>query len=185
MNNFNPKDARYIKEYKAWFDKLPKKQRELMKQQGLDKPSIDVYSTHQPFDVSELQMADTSLPYDETLDEKIYTEAQMGEMLCRVLEKIVHEIMSKKNPYLSATCMLYILGQSEFKSEQEIAEKLHMTRANVSARCIELKDKFGIENSLIGRGIHARKSYQRSVKGVLKRDESLFENFKMKRSESN
>lgn len=156
MKIFNSKDARYIKEFKRWFDKLPKKQKAIMKTQGLDKPHLDDYTTKQKFDVSEFQIADTSVPYSEVPEEKLYTQNDMR----KGFEKILHEIVSKKNPKLNAVCLQYILGSSPYQSEQQIADEFKMTRANVSAICIELKDKFGIEKTLYGHNPTTRDKYQ-------------------------
>ena len=173
MKIFNAKDAKYVRDYKRWFDKLPKKQKAFMKNLGIDKPHIDEYSTHQQYDVSDLQIADTSLPYDETLDEKIYSRAEMHSLYAQFVEKIMHEFLSKRNSNLTAECMLLILGQSPHKSEQEIANALKMSRANVSARCIELKDKFGLENSGYGRNLSIRKTYSKTQKAKSGIDSTL------------
>ena len=58
MKNVFSKNKKYVAEYRRWFDKLPKKQKALMKQLGLDKPHIDDYTTRQKFAISDIQIAD-------------------------------------------------------------------------------------------------------------------------------
>ncbi len=166
MKNLNSKNAKYIASYNAWFDKLPKKQKALMKLQGLDKPHIDNYTTRQKFDVSELQIADIKSNYDETDDRKIYSRSEMRVMFSDFVEQFVHEMLRKRNIQLTAECMLLILGKSAYSSEREIADAYKMTRSNVSARCIELKDKFGLENSGYGRNLDIRLAYSKRAVGV-------------------
>lgn len=60
MKKLSPNDRKYIAEYRRWFDKLPERQKAIMKKQGLDKPHIDDYTTRQAFDISDIQIADTS-----------------------------------------------------------------------------------------------------------------------------
>lgn len=66
-------------------------------------------------------------------------------------------------------------GKSRYRSEIEIANSLKMTRANVSARCVELRDKFGMEASLFGHGMRSRQSYRNSVVAAISDSEKRFE----------
>ena len=50
-----------------------------------------------------------------------------------------------------------------------------MTRANVSARCVELRDKFGMESSVFGHKMTSRISYRKSVANVISNSERKFE----------
>ena len=161
MKNVFSKNKKYIAEYKRWFDKLPKKQKTLMKQLGLDKPHIDDYTTRQKFDISDIQIADTLQPTDESDSEKVYSRDDLRDLLADYTEKILHEIVSHRNLRLTVETMRWILGRSEFLTEREISDTLGVTRASVSARCVELKDKFGMENSPLGRRLEIRGSYSK------------------------
>ena len=161
MKNLSPKDKKYIADYRCWFDKLSNKQKASMKAQGLDKPHIDDYTTRQKFDVSDIQIAAPEETSDESDEAKVFSRSQIISTLGSFAENFIHEIMKKKNVGLSCECMLFILGKSPYSSEQEIANSLKLTRASVSARCVELKDKFGMENSLFGRNLHIRNIYSK------------------------
>ena len=71
--------------------------------------------------------------------------------------------------------MRFIFGKSRYRSESEIANSLKMTRANVSARCVELRDKFGMEASLFGHGMRSRQRYRNSVVDAISDSEKRFE----------
>lgn len=174
MKNISSKNAKYIAEYNAWFDKLPKKQKAIMKSQGLDKPHIDTYTTRQRFDVSDIQIADTS--HEEEIDDtKIYSKYDFQSMVAEFTDIIFEEILRKKNVILTIECMRFIFGKSRYRSENEIAQSLKMTRANVSARCVELRDKFGLEVSLFGHKMSSRISYRNSAVDVISNSERKFE----------
>lgn len=156
MKNVFSKNKKYVAEYKRWFDKLPKKQKALMKQLGLDKPHIDDYTTRQKFDISDIQIADETYTPDESDEKKVYSRSELRELLTDYTEKILHEIVSRRNLNLTVESMLWIIGRSPYSTEQQIASALRITRASVSARCVELKDKFGLENSFSGKNISTR-----------------------------
>ena len=174
MKNKSSQNAKYIAEYKAWFDKLPKKQKAIMKSQGLDKPHIDTYTTRQRFDVSDIQIADMACE-EEIEEAKIFSERDMQCRLSEFADIIFEEILRRKNAALTIECMRFIFGKSRHRSESEIAQRFKMTRANVSARCVELRDKFGLEASLFGRKMRSRISYQNSAANAISDSERKFE----------
>ena len=176
MKNNSSKNAKYIAEYNAWFDKLPKKQKAIMKSQGLDKPHIDTYTTRQRLDVSDIQIADS--PSDIEIDDtKIYSKHEFQSKFAEFTDIIFEEILRRKNVILTIECMRFVFGKSRYRSENEIAQSLKMTRANVSARCVELRDKFGMETSLFGHKMTSRISYRNSVANVISNSERKFEQF--------
>lgn len=120
-----------------------------MKKQGLDKPHIDDYTTRQAFDISDIQIADTSRD-DEPDGAKVFSERDFRCRFAEFADIVFEEILRRKNVALTVECMRFIFGKSRYRSESEIANSLKMTRANVSARCVELRDKFGMEASLFG-----------------------------------
>lgn len=77
MKNVFSKNKKYVAEYRRWFDKLPKKQKALMKQLGLDKPYIDDYTTRQKFDISDIQIADETHTPDESDEKKVYSRSEL------------------------------------------------------------------------------------------------------------
>ncbi len=162
MENRNLRNAEYIDSYNKWFSNLSTEQKKTMKEQGIDKPLIDIYTTKQKFDVSEMYIPDTYKEYDYGKDAKIFSQHDVIEIFGRAMEFFLYEMLSKRNVSLTAECMLFILGKSIFSTEQEIAEAYHMTRSNVSARCIELKDKFGLENSSFGKNFDFRYKHSKS-----------------------
>ena len=176
MKNSHNKNAKYIASYNAWFDKLPKRQKALMKSQGLDKPHIDNYTTRQMFDVSDIQIA---APASETIDDiddtKIFSKRDFRIRFSEFSEIIFEELLRRKNMILTIECMRFIFGKSRYRSEREIASSLKMTRANVSARCVELRDKFGMEASPFGHGMQTRLNYRKSVANVITKSAKKFE----------
>ena len=174
MKKLSPNDKKYIAEYRRWFDKLPERQRAIMKKQGLDKPHIDDYTTRQAFDISDIQIADTSR--DEEPDgAKVFSERDFRCRFAEFADIVFEEILRRKNVALTVECMRFIFGKSRYRSESEIANSLKMTRANVSARCVELRDKFGMEASLFGHGMRSRQSYRNSVVDSISDSEKRFE----------
>lgn len=174
MKKLSPNDRKYIAEYRRWFDKLPERQKAIMKKQGLDKPHIDDYTTRQAFDISDIQIADTSR--DEEPDgAKVFSERDFRCRFAEFADVVFEEILRRKNVALTVECMRFILGKSRYRSESEIANSLKMTRANVSARCVELRDKFGMEASLFGHGMRSRQSYRNSVVDAISDSEKRFE----------
>lgn len=158
MKHLTLRERKYIATYKAWFDKLPNKQKAIMKNQKLDKPLIDDFTTKQMYDVSDIQIADTISEPDEydNDDEKIYSRFELRMLVAEYIEKILHEVASKRNVNLTVESMLWIIGKSPYTTEQQIAKALGVTRASVSSRCVELKDKFGLENSFMGKNLSIR-----------------------------
>lgn len=174
MKKLSPNDKKYIAEYRRWFDKLPERQKAIMKKQGLDKPHIDDYTTRQAFDISDIQIADTSR--DEEPDgAKVFSERDFRCRFAEFADVVFEEILRRKNVALTVECMRFIFGKSRYRSESEIANSLKMTRANVSARCVELRDKFGMEASLFGHGMRSRQSYRNSVVDAISDSEKRFE----------
>lgn len=174
MKKLSPNDRKYIAEYRRWFDKLPERQKAIMKKQGLDKPHIDDYTTRQAFDISDIQIADTSR--DEEPDgAKVFSERDFRCRFAEFADVVFEEILRRKNVALTVECMRFIFGKSRYRSESEIANSLKMTRANVSARCVELRDKFGLEASLFGHGMRSRQSYRNSVVDAISDSEKRFE----------
>ena len=174
MKKLSPNDRKYIAEYRRWFDKLPERQKAIMKKQGLDKPHIDDYTTRQAFDISDIQIADTSR--DEEPDgAKVFSERDFRCRFAEFADIVFEEILRRKNVALTVECMRFIFGKSRYRSESEIANSLKMTRANVSARCVELRDKFGMEASLFGHGMRSRQSYRNSVVDAISDSEKRFE----------
>lgn len=174
MKKLSPNDRKYIAEYRRWFDKLPERQKAIMKKQGLDKPHIDDYTTRQAFDISDIQIADTSR--DEEPDgAKVFSERDFRCRFAEFADVVFEEILRRKNVALTVECMRFIFGKSRYRSESEIANSLKMTRANVSARCVELRDKFGMEVSLFGHGMRSRQSYRNSVVDAISDSEKRFE----------
>lgn len=174
MKKLSPNDRKYIAEYRRWFDKLPERQKAIMKKQGLDKPHIDDYTTRQAFDISDIQIADTSR--DEEHDgAKVFSERDFRCRFAEFADIVFEEILRRKNVALTVECMRFIFGKSRYRSESEIANSLKMTRANVSARCVELRDKFGMEASLFGHGMRSRQSYRNSVVDAISDSEKRFE----------
>lgn len=174
MKKLSPNDKKYIAEYRRWFDKLPERQKAIMKKQGLDKPRIDDYTTRQAFDISDIQIADTSR--DEEPDgAKVFSERDFRCRFAEFADIVFEEILRRKNVALTVECMRFIFGKSRYRSESEIANSLKMTRANVSARCVELRDKFGMEASLFGHGMRSRQSYRNSVVDAISDSEKRFE----------
>lgn len=174
MKKLSPNDRKYIAEYRRWFDKLPERQKAIMKKQGLDKPHIDDYTTRQAFDISDIQIADTSR--DEEHDgAKVFSERDFRCRFAEFADVVFEEILRRKNVALTVECMRFIFGKSRYRSESEIANSLKMTRANVSARCVELRDKFGMEVSLFGHGMRSRQSYRNSVVDAISDSEKRFE----------
>lgn len=174
MKKLSPNDRKYIAEYRRWFDKLPERQKAIMKRQGLDKPHIDDYTTRQAFDISDIQIADTSR--DEEPDgAKVFSERDFRCRFAEFADVVFEEILRRKNVALTVECMRFIFGKSRYRSESEIANSLKMTRANVSARCVELRDKFGMEASLFGHGMRSRQSYRNSVVDAISDSEKRFE----------
>ena len=176
MKNLNSKNAKYIASYNAWFDKLPKKQKALMKSQGLDKPHIDNYTTRQMFDVSDIPIAAPSTDKTEDIDDtKVFSKRDFSVRFSEFTDIIFEELLRRKNMTLTIECIRFIFGRSRYRSEREIASSLKMTRANVSARCVELRDKFGMEASPFGHGIRTRLSYRKSVANVITNAAKKFE----------
>ena len=174
MKKLSPNDRKYIAEYRRWFDKLPERQKAIMKKQGLDKPHIDDYTTRQAFDISDIQIADTSR--DEEPDgAKVFSERDFRCRFAEFADIVFEEILRRKNVALTVECMRFIFGKSRYRSESEIANSLKMTRANVSARCVELRDKFGMEASLFGHDMRSRQSYRNSVADAISDSEKRFE----------
>lgn len=174
MKKLSPNDKKYIAEYRRWFDKLPERQKAIMKKQGLDKPHIDDYTTRQAFDISDIQIADTSR--DEEPDgAKVFSERDFRCRFAEFADIVFEEILRRKNVALTVECMRFIFGKSRYRSEREIANSLKMMRANVSARCVELRDKFGMEASLFGHGMRSRQSYRNSVVDAISDSEKRFE----------
>nr|DAH48370.1 MAG TPA: hypothetical protein [Caudoviricetes sp.] len=174
MKKLSPNDRKYIAEYRRWFDKLPERQKAIMKKQGLDKPHIDDYTTRQAFDISDIQIADTSR--DEEPDgAKVFSERDFRCRFAEFADIVFEEILRRKNVALTVECMRFIFGKSRYRSESEIANSLKMTRANVSARCVELRDKFGMEASLFGHDMRSRQSYRNSVVDAISDSEKRFE----------
>ena len=174
MKKLSPNDRKYIAEYRRWFDKLPERQKAIMKKQGLDKPHIDDYTTRQAFDISDIQIADTSR--DEEPDgAKVFSERDFRCRFAEFADIVFEEILRRKNVALTVECMRFIFGKSRYRSESEIANSLKMTRANVSARCVELRDKFGMEASLFGHDMRSRQSYRNSVVDSISDSEKRFE----------
>lgn len=174
MKKLSPNDRKYIAEYRRWFDKLPERQKAIMKKQGLDKPHIDDYTTRQAFDISDIQIADTSRD-DEPDGAKVFSERDFRCRFAEFADVVFEEILRRKNVALTVECMRFIFGKSRYRSESEIANSLKMTRANVSARCVELRDKFGMEASLFGHGMRSRQSYRNSVVDSISDSEKRFE----------
>ncbi len=174
MKKLSPNDKKYIAEYRRWFDKLPERQKAIMKKQGLDKPHIDDYTTRQAFDISDIQIADTSR--DEEPDgANVFSERDFRCRFAEFADVVFEEILRRKNVALTVECMRFIFGKSRYRSESEIANSLKMTRANVSARCVELRDKFGMEASLFGHGMRSRQRYRNSVVDAISDSEKRFE----------
>ena len=174
MKKLSPNDRKYIAEYRRWFDKLPERQKAIMKKQGLDKPHIDDYTTRQAFDISDIQIADTSR--DEEPDgAKVFFFFFFRCRFAEFADVVFEEILRRKNVALTVECMRFIFGKSRYRSESEIANSLKMTRANVSARCVELRDKFGMEASLFGHGMRSRQRYRNSVVDAISDSEKRFE----------
>ena len=121
MKNVFSKNKKYIAEYRRWFDKLPKKQKALMKQLGLDKPHIDDYTTRQKFDVSDIQIANETQVHDESDEKKVYSRSELRNLLTDYTEKILHEIVSRRNLNLTVESMLWLIGRSPYSTEQQIA----------------------------------------------------------------
>ncbi len=171
MKKLSAQDRKYIAEYKAWFDKLPNKQKAIMKVQKLDKPHIDDYCTKQLYDVSDIQIADPiseAEEFDQEDDEKIYSRFELRTLVASYIEKILHEVARKRNLSLTIGSMLWIIGKSPYATEQQIAKALGVTRASVSARCVELKDKFGLENTFMGKPLSTRERNKTSTQKTLK-----------------
>lgn len=95
MKKLSPNDRKYIAEYRRWFDKLPERQKAIMKKQGLDKPHIDDYTTRQAFDISDIQIADTSR--DEEPDgAKVFSERDFRCRFAEFADVVFEEILRRK-----------------------------------------------------------------------------------------
>lgn len=82
----------------------------------MDKPHIDDYTTRQAFDISDIQIADTSR--DEEPDgAKVFSERNFRCRFAEFADIVFEEILRRKNVALTVECMRFIFGKSRYRSE--------------------------------------------------------------------
>lgn len=116
-------------------------------------------------DVSEMAwIPDHSLPNPALIDSPDCPDSMA--FAAEALSLVLDEIICRPNAALTAHCILFILGKSDFNSETDIAALFKITRAAVSARIIELKDLFGLDRVAAGRSPEVREVYSERASDV-------------------
>lgn len=172
-DDYRPKqaarDAEYRREYEAWVQSLPPKERAKLKAAGLEEPLCPSRSGGAP---SESDFADSPLASEtpdmletiEPCDQPAYQGARMDDdAMWDVLRRLLGELLSQKNAKLSLECLALVSGVSFLgDSMTEIGKRHGVTRAAVSKRCVELTEKLGLLPSRAMRSLTARDAYARA-----------------------
>lgn len=103
------------------------------------------FTSTQSMDVSDMYFLADDTPDDSN------TYSDCAILAVELANRILHAIISKNNPALTAHCLLFLFGRSIYSSEQDIATAFSCTRSLVSNRCIELRKMFNINHTSYGR----------------------------------
>ena len=137
---------------------------------NIDEPP---FTTTQPKDISEMYfLADGNYSADNNASDQ-YSEC--ADLAVELANRILHAIISRNNPALTAHCLLYLFGRSVYSSEQDIAKTFCCTRSLVSNRCMELRKMFNLKYSSYGRNdnsasIKSAKRFNDSIEEFSKLD---------------
>ena len=172
-DDYRPKqaarDAEYRREYEAWVQSLPPRERAKLKAAGLEEPLCPSRGGGAS---SESDLADSPLASEtpdlleaiEPCDQPAYQGQRMdGDEVWDVLRRLLGELLSQKNAKLSLECLALVSGVSFLgDSMTEIGKRHGVTRAAVSKRCVELTEKLGLLPSRAMRSLTARDAYARA-----------------------
>lgn len=121
-------------------------------------------------DVSETPACRT---YDEPEPENDNEDERSCATTLDVLRKIVGELLARSNSRLSLECLALATGLSyRGNSQTEIGDRHGVSRAAVSARCVDLCNALGIDPSRAMKSKRARESYRKTRFNVIKKEES-------------
>jgi hypothetical protein len=175
-DNQDEKNRKARREYRQWFDKLPRKEQERLTKLGLDDLPKDVIQADF-HDVSDMPLADdTETAPDDALTEAEITEERVAsappanwknspeffeEVHC-YLRRVLGELRASDNTDLTLDCFCLATGmQYEGASETAIAKRHICTRAAVSKRVVCFSENTGLPPSRAMRSLTAREVYAR------------------------
>lgn len=170
------RDAKYRREYEDWIKSLPPEERRRVKAMGLDAPflpgaasgMVDAASSSlarcEAAEIEEPEEIDASLKHEEPAPAHSATpEPSEERRMCRLLRRLIGEIMGQDATKLSLECLSLVTGLTyDGDSMTRIARKYGVTRAAVSKRCVELTQALNLNPSRAMRSRKARHSYRTS-----------------------
>lgn len=158
------KDAKYVREYRAWYDALSPRERKKADEMGLSGPDVGYNGNMRGMDISDLQIATDDAPHD--MDEAIADPCVMTmEAAGDLLRRLIGEMVAFPRPALTLDCLMILLGLGEpMPTETELAQRHGTTKATVSQRCIALMETFNLPPPPVLKSKRARKSYSTTQK---------------------
>jgi len=177
------RDGEYRRGYEAWIASLSPEERRQAKALGLDAPFLPgaasgmsdaATSTRARCEAAEIEEPDDNDALDERHEEIAQQEepAPANEItpgpseerrMCRLLRRLIGELMSQSDAKLSMECLSLVTGLTyDGDSMTRIASKYGVTRAAVSKRCVELTQALNLNPSRAMRSRKARSSYRSS-----------------------
>lgn len=160
------KDAQYERDYIAWVDSLPQKEREELERQGLAKPMVARHGNGAP----DKDMAESALA-SHTPDIAALVDHEPEENCGRhtrdatdILRHFVADLLSEGNTRLTVECLAVALGLSAYDGETmtDIAIRHGITRAAVSKRCVDITTRLNLQPSRAMRSTLARRIYKKA-----------------------
>ena len=158
-------NAAYSQAYADWVAKLSPKQREELRDSGLDAPDLPSYRTYKPDHEAFVEHVAASEDCDEDLDTIPETSDAVREEAMAMVRSILGEIMSQDNARLALDCFALVTGVGYLgESMTTIAKRHGVTRAAVSKRCIMIGNALNLPPSPAMRRLTARKAYEQRAK---------------------
>ncbi len=129
------KDARYKREWDAWFAKLPLRERRKMESLGLSSPEINYAGNMRSADISEMQLSN-----DPSSDDSPTPKSTATEIASDLLRRLISDLIGIPNPGLTLDCLLIVLKIGDrFPSHWEIARRNRVMKKAVPTRIAELQ----------------------------------------------
>lgn len=160
------RDAQYERDYRAWVESLPERERRQLEQAGLAKPCLQRHGNG----AADHDMADSPLA-SHTPDIAAMVDPEPDEALpppmrdaTEILRHLVADVISEGNARLTVECLAVALGLSAYNGESmtDIAKRHGISRAAVSKRCVDITERLNLPPSRAMRSEMARRTYRRS-----------------------